>query len=164
MRYSVIVVLALAASTAGAQRVKLGARAPEIDLPKLAGGRVQLSKLRGRPAIVSFWGTWCAPCREEFPELVRAYREHGPAGLYVLGVNGRDQELRTKDVQRFVDEFSVPFDIALDQRGRARKSFLVLGLPTTVFIDSSGVVQHIHRGPIGREDLDRGIALIFPPR
>ena len=164
MRYSVIVVLALAASTAGAQRVKLGARAPEIDLATLAGGRVKLSKLRGHPVVVSFWGTWCAPCREEFPELVRAYREHGSAGLYVLGVNGRDQELRTKDVQRFVDEFSVPFDIALDQRGRARKDYRIPWLPTTVFIDTSGVVQRVHFGPISRDDLDRAIALIFPPR
>lgn len=156
--------LALVASTAGAQPVRQGARAPEIDLPVLTGGRVQLSRLRGHPVVMSFWGTWCAPCRAEFPELVRAHAQYGPAGLYVLGVNGRDQELRTKDVQRFVDEFSVSFPVALDQRGRSRRAYRIQGLPTTVFVDSAGVVQGIHRGPISREELDRGIATILPPR
>ena len=164
MRYALTITLALVASTAGAQRVQPGTRAPEIDLPTLTGGRVKLSQLRGHPVIVSFWGSWCPPCREEFPELVKAYRLHSPAGLYILGVNGRDQELRTKDVQRFVDEFSVPFQVALDKRGRTREAYRIVGLPTTVFIDSSGVVQHIHQGPIRREDLDRGIALILPSR
>jgi thiol-disulfide isomerase/thioredoxin len=155
--------LTLVASPAAPQTVRQGAIAPEIDLPTLAGGRVKLSDLRGRPVVVSFWNTWCAPCRTEFPELVRVHNEHGPAGLYVLGVNERDQELRTKDVQAFVDEFAVPFDVALDQRGRSRRTYLILGLPTTVFIDTGGVVHRIHRGPISREQLDRGIAAILPP-
>jgi thiol-disulfide isomerase/thioredoxin len=156
--------LLVMASTAGAQNVKAGAPAPEIDLPTLTGGRVQLSKLRGHPIVVSFWGSWCPPCRSEFPELVKLHEAHGADGLLVLGVNGRDQELSTKAVQAFVDEFGVPFPIALDQRGRARRAFRLVGLPTTVFIDSAGVIQQIHRGPISREELDRGLSTIFPPR
>lgn len=161
---SVVVAFALVASSAGAQSVQIGAPSPEIDLPSLAGGRVQLSKLRGHPVVVSFWGTWCPPCRTEFPELVKAYQTYSAAGLVVLGVNGRDQEYNTKDVQKFVKEFSVPFEIALDERGRTRTSFLILGLPTTAFIDSAGVLQAIHRGPINHDDLERGIATILPRR
>jgi thiol-disulfide isomerase/thioredoxin len=154
----------LAASVASAQRARPGAPSPEIDLPTLAGGRVQLSKLRGHPVVVSFWGTWCPPCRDEFPELVRAYRTHEPEGLYVLGVNGRDQELSTKAVQKFVDEFSVPFPVALDKRGRTGREFGIIALPTTIFIDSGGVVRRVHFGPIGRAALDSGVAMILPPR
>ncbi|HEV8495717.1 MAG TPA: TlpA disulfide reductase family protein [Gemmatimonadaceae bacterium] len=155
-----VIALALAASTASAQSLKIGAPAPEIDLPSLSGGRVQLSKLRGHPVVVSFWGTWCPPCRDEFPELVKAQRTYGSTGLVVLGVNGRDQEFSTKNVKKFVQEFSVPFEIALDERGRTRQTFLILGLPTTVFIDSAGVARLVHRGPINREELDSGIATI----
>jgi thiol-disulfide isomerase/thioredoxin len=153
--------LALAASVAHAQSLKIGAPAPEIDLPSLSGGRVQLSKLHGHPIIVSFWGTWCPPCRGEFPELVRVHQLYSAAGLVVLGVNGRDQEFSTKSVKNFVKEFSVPFEIALDERGRSRQTFLILGLPTTVFIDSGGIVRTVHRGPIGRAGLDSGIATIL---
>ena len=134
----------------------------------LDGGRVQLSKLRGHPVVVSFWATWCPSCRTEFPELARLYREHGAAGLYVLGVNGLDQEglnekKSTKKVQEFVDDFSLPFPVALDKKGRARAAYRLLGRPTTVFIDSGGVVRGVHRGPITGEELDRGVATIFPP-
>ena len=156
-----IVAVALAASIVGAQPVRVGSPAPEIDLPTLAGGRVRLSQLRGQPIVVSFWGSWCPPCRSEFPELVRAHREHA-GGLYVLGVNGRDQELSTKDVQKFVDEFAVPFQVALDTRGKAQRTYRLRGLPTTVFIDSAGVVQRMHIGPISRAELDSGIAAILP--
>jgi cytochrome c biogenesis protein CcmG, thiol:disulfide interchange protein DsbE len=158
-----VAVLALAlAAPASAQRVRVGGPAPEIDLPALGGGRVQLSKLRGHPVVVSFWTTWCPSCRTEFPDLVRAQQTHGPAGLKIVGVNGRNQELSTKDVQKFVDEFSLPFPVALDQRGRALQAFRILGLPTMVFVDSGGVIRQIHRGPISHEDLDRAIAAILP--
>jgi thiol-disulfide isomerase/thioredoxin len=156
-----VVVLALAGSAVGAQPVGPGGRAPEIDLPTLSGGRLQLSKLRGHPVVVSFWGTWCPPCRDEFPELVKAFVTHGPSGLYVVAVNGRDQETSDKNVQKFVDEFSATFHVALDHRGRARRAFLIQGLPTTVFIDSGGVIRGVQRGPISREELSRGLASIL---
>ena len=54
----IAMMVTLAASVASAQRARPGAPSPEIDLPTLAGGRVQLSKLRGHPVVVSFWGTW----------------------------------------------------------------------------------------------------------
>jgi thiol-disulfide isomerase/thioredoxin len=154
----------LIGSSAGQAQARPGLPAPEIKLRTLTGGSVTLSKLRGRPVVVSFWGTWCPPCRVEFPELVKAHRSHVSAGLVVLGVNGRDKERNTKAVQQFVDEFSVPFEIALDVRGVARRAYRLVGLPTTVFIDSAGIVKRVHTGPIREEDLERGIALILPAK
>jgi peroxiredoxin len=152
---------AFGASICGAQAPRSGKRAPEIDLPTLTGGRMELSKLRGHPVILSFWGTWCPPCRHEFPELVRLQAKHADAGLRVIGINGRDQEVDTKDVQRFVDFFSVTFPIALDKRGSVRRAYQIKGQPTTVFIDSSGVIRKIHVGLILPAELDSGIALIL---
>ena len=157
-----IALICVAASAARAQPVKDGKRPPEIDLPTLAGGRVKLSKLRGQAVVVSFWGTWCPPCRREFPELVQLHLKHSQSGLYVLAVNGRDQERSIKDVQRFVDFFSVPFTVALDKRGSVRRAYRIEGQPTTVFIDTSGVVRRVHTGLITRDELDKGIALILP--
>ena len=93
---------------------------------------------------------------------VRLASTYADSGLRVIGVNGRDQELTTKHVQRFVNAFHVAFPIALDQRGKTRREFRLVGLPTTVFIDSAGVVQLVHMGPISREDLDHGVSLISP--
>ena len=99
--------LLLAAPNAPAQKVGRGAAAPEIDLPTLAGGRVKLSELRGKPVVVTFWGTWCPPCRDEFPELVARQKKYRDSGLVILAVNQRDQELSTKVVQDFANEYAV---------------------------------------------------------
>jgi peroxiredoxin len=156
--------LALAASAAGAQSVKVGTRAPQIDLDNVAGGKVRLSELRGHPVVVTFWATWCPSCRTEFPDLVQVQAEYSAAGLRVLAVNGLDQEHSrngTKHVEQFVKDYSVTFPVGLDKRGRARSAYGILTLPTMVFVDSSGVVRSISAGPTSREALDRGIATIL---
>jgi len=158
-----VIAFALAATDIDAQPVRPGVAAPEIDLPVLTGGRVRLSTLRGHPVVVSFWATWCPSCRRELPELVRLQDTHGPAGLRVLGVNGRDQERSTKNVKALLDEVGASFQVALDQRGSVRRNYRLVGLPTTVFIDSAGIIRRIHPGAISREELDRGVAAILSP-
>ena len=123
---------------------------------------MDLSKLRGHPVVISFWATWCPPCRVEFPELIRIHSAYAADGLYVLAVNGRDQELSTKEVQRFIDHFIVPFPIALDTRGSVRRAYRIKAQPTTVFVDSQGMIQRMHTGRITPSELEQGIALIIP--
>ena len=142
-------------------QANVGGKAPEIDLPTLGGGApIRLSALRGHPVVVTFWGTWCPPCREEFPQLVAAYKKYHVVGLEILAVNQRDQELSLKNVQAFADTFAVPFTVALDKRGRTRRTYRLVGLPTTVFIDSAGTIVQMQPGPLSEEALARGLALI----
>ena len=112
--------------------------------------------------VVTFWGTWCPPCRTEFPELIRVFRAHANVGLQVLAVNGRDQETSNKAVQKFVDRYAVPFSVVLDERGVMRQSLQLKGLPTTVFVDTAGVVRRINVGPTSAMELDIGVGLILP--
>jgi hypothetical protein len=98
--------------------------------------------------------------------LIRAYRAHVAAGLEVIAINDPVQEHSsgdgTKHVRTFVDDLAVPFFVALDKRGRVRDTYGILTLPTTLFVDSAGVVQAVNRGPMSREELERGIASILP--
>ena len=156
-----LMIAALFPASAAAQGIARGAVAPEIDLPTLDGGRIKLSTLRGHPVVVTFWGTWCQACRDEFPELVAAQKSHSESGLQVLAVNQRDQELSTSDVASLIKEYSVPFIVALDERGKSRRNFRLLAIPTTVFIDSAGIIQHVHSGAINRSELAQGLAAIL---
>ena len=148
----------------GARTIDAGDEAPKLELATLTGGRVRLADLRGHPVVITFWGTWCPPCRDEFPALVAAHQKHRGAGLEILAVNQRDQELSTKDVEDFAKEFEVDFTVALDPRGRSRRSYRLVALPTTVFIDSAGTIRTVHSGPISVRQLAEGIVTILPEK
>jgi len=79
----------------------------------------------------------------------------------VLAINLTDQEV-PREVQPFVTEMRMTFPVLLDERGRARRSYRLRGVPTTVFVDTAGVVLLTHTGPITPEALARGLSLILP--
>lgn len=159
VRLTGVFVFLLSAASAHAQ-VAVGTKAPEIDLKTLEGAPLRLSALRGKPVVVTFWGTWCPPCREEFPQLVAAYRKYHPSGLEIVAVNQLDQETSEKPVREFSARYAVPFSVVLDPRGRLRRTYQLVGLPTTVFIDTTGTVALLISGPLSAAEQARGLAMI----
>jgi len=139
----------------------VGSRAPDFMLTTLAGDTAILSRYRGHPILLNFWASWCSPCRDEMRDLVAVYDTHKADGLIVLAIDMTDQE-RMKDVRKFVTQLQLTFPIVLDERGTTRDRYLLRGIPTSVFIDSGGVVRVFHRGPITTEALHRGLAMILP--
>jgi peroxiredoxin len=141
-----------------------GDSAPDFTLRTLDGDTVRLSDFRGRPVVINFWATWCPPCRDEIPLLADVYHAHASDSLIVLGVNGRDQELSTRAVQKFVAELHVPFPVLLDEKGRARKRYRLRGLPTTVFVGPDGRVRAVIQGPFTADALQQNLtALLASP-
>jgi peroxiredoxin len=137
-----------------------GQSAPDFTLPTLDGTSFTLSEFRGRPVVINFWASWCAPCRAEMPELVRAYEAHRGSGLVVVGVNVTDQD-RMENARAFVDEFDVTYPIAFDETGTVSSGYGVLGLPTSVFVNPKGAIQRVVMGEVSGEALSRYIAEII---
>ena len=139
-----------------------GRAAPDFSLERLDGGEVRLSDLQGTPVLVNFWASWCIPCRIEMPELVEAYMEHGNEGLTIVAVNQREANDR---IQPFVDEFGLPFIIAMDRDGEVSASWrtggALKGLPASYFLDRDGVVRKVVEGQLTDEALAEGVALIL---
>jgi peroxiredoxin len=140
--------------------VKIGEVAPEIDLPTLTGERITLSKLQGRPVLINFWATWCSPCRQEFPALVRKQKQYQDQGFVILGVNTGDEN-SDEGVLAFMRNTLVTFPIARDRDGRAAHMYNIRGLPTTVFVDRKGIVRDIFiGGPMEDALIDQKFLLI----
>lgn len=137
----------------GAQAVPApldGHPAPAFALTDLTGSRVSLGGMRGGPALLNFWATYCVPCRSEMPALQQWARTH--PGVRVLGI---DQEESARDVATFLRRFHVTYRVALDTNGTVSGRYDLIGLPTTVLIDGKGIVRARRTGTVTMRWLDR---------
>lgn len=147
---------AVVAGCAPAERrpLQVGDLAPEYGAPSLAGDSLSLSDFEGRPVVVNLWATWCAPCRQEMPELQALADRYGDA-LAVVGVS-IDRPGAEEDVRGFLAEVGVDFPILLDPRERFVHRFMTIGVPETFLIDADGVVRLRWTGryhPLSEENL-----------
>lgn len=139
-----------------------GSLAPGFSLARLGGGDVSLSELRGRAVLINFWASWCPPCRLEMPDLVRAYERYEAQGLTILAVNLTFQDAM-QDVEAFVEEFHMTFPVLLDERGEvAAGLYRLRGLPTSVFVEPSGIIRRIYIGAMSAEQIDEFVKEILP--
>jgi peroxiredoxin len=135
-----------------------GSIAPNFELQDVQGQVVRLEDYSGRPVILNFWATWCAPCRLEMPELQQLQSDYGDAGPVVLAIN---QEEPAAQVTEFFDELDLDLIALLDTNADVGAAYGAFFLPTTVVVDSDGVVAAVHRGIISREQLDGYLAEII---
>jgi thiol-disulfide isomerase/thioredoxin len=112
---------------------------PEV----LVGPRVTLAGMRGRPAAVNFWASWCEPCRRESPELERLYRSLGGRASLV-GVDYKDDATSARQMIR---ELHLTYPNLRDGNGVVGERYGLTGLPTTAILDSRGRVVRLLRGP-----------------
>jgi peroxiredoxin len=123
--------------------------APDFTLELLGGGQVTLSDLRGKVVVLNFWATWCPSCRDEMPAIERIYQAYKHLGVEVLAVNATDQDSQA-DVSAFIEEHNLTFPVPLDRTGAVNDRYLLQGLPSTYFIDRSGMIQSVVvGGPMG---------------
>lgn len=103
----------------------------------------KLAELRGHPVVVNQWGSWCPPCRAEFPFFAEVAESHA-ADVAFLGVDIQDDRAAAED---FLEEFPVPYPSIFDQDAEAVSSLDWRGSsPTTWFIDEEGEIVHQRPG------------------
>ncbi|MFQ5627284.1 MAG: TlpA disulfide reductase family protein [bacterium] len=113
---------------------------------KTADGKVvKLSDYKGKVVLLDFWASWCGPCKEEFPFLVRLHSKLKDKNFTVLGVN---VDIELEKMQDFLaKQKSQPeFPIIFDKQGTLPRLYDVEGMPTTVLIDKKGIIRFRHTG------------------
>jgi cytochrome c biogenesis protein CcmG/thiol:disulfide interchange protein DsbE len=106
--------------------------------------KARIKALRGHPIVINKWGSWCNPCRREFPVFQRAAVEHGKSVAF-LGIDGTDPK---GDAQRFLKRFPITYPSYRDDNQALAAAVNAVGpFPITVFIDRTGKVVFPHAGP-----------------
>jgi cytochrome c biogenesis protein CcmG/thiol:disulfide interchange protein DsbE len=134
---------------------------PELAMRQLDGGTWRLSDHRGQVVLVNYWATWCGPCWEETPGLIRLSKELGAKGLAVVGV--AIDEGGEKKVKKFVDEFRVSYPVVMPER-MSQMEYGLAGVPTTILVDKQGRVAKTYVGAVRQGDfaVDVGVLLAEP--
>ncbi len=137
------------------ERVQIGNAAPAFSLPDQNGKEVNLSSFKGKYVLLDFWASWCVPCREESPYLVKAYEKYKNKNFTIVSVS-LDVE---KDKQKWLDAFKkdgMSWTQLCSLKGYenygdndVRQLYSVQGIPDNFLIDPQGKI--IARGLRGEE-------------
>lgn len=134
-----------------ARQGQVGTVAPPYAAVALDGDSVRLGELRGTVVLLNVWATWCAPCREEIPDLQALHEENVERGFAVVGVSV-DGRREGDAIRRFVADFGMTYPIWHDPDDKVGSTFRTIGVPATFLIDREGVIRWRHLGPVQRGD------------
>ena len=145
------------APTASQAAKRLAGSPPKLDAlhrdaDRLLPGRdlqARIAALKGYPIVLNVWGSWCVPCRQEFPVFQRVSAEVGKRVAFV-GLVTQDP---TDESRKFLASHPVTYPSYQDFDGSLAKSFGLLGTPSTIFYDAQGKKRFLHQGPY-RKDAD----------
>tara|TARA_Y100000588_G_scaffold350272_1_gene401309 strand:+ start:270 stop:743 length:474 start_codon:yes stop_codon:yes gene_type:complete len=133
--------------------LKLGDEAPTFFVRDLTENEFFFSDTlkTGKPAVLSFFATWCGPCRVEMPVLDTLSQSYSDINFYLVNVSGLTQgKSKMKEdpvkVKKMVDDLGVNLQVLMDKYGKVAEKYGVKSLPRLVVIDAKSTVHYIHDG------------------
>ncbi len=129
----------------------IGQSAPVFTLPDLhnTSRQVSLSSYLGKPTVINFFSPACVPCREEMPTFAKL----GSSFKGKINFIGVDETSTASVARAFVDSFHLPYTTVIDANGALIGTYLLPGVPVTVFVGSNGVVKGYVAGAITKSEL-----------
>ena len=137
----------------------VGRPAPALTAPQVGGGTIDLAALRGKPVWVVFTGTYCPPCRDEYPLMNGFAARYASTGLVVIAIHVREGE---QTVAPFISSLNVVFPVGLDADGSRARTWDAAALPVHYFIDAQGIVRDAALGGLGADTMASGLRAILP--
>jgi thiol-disulfide isomerase/thioredoxin len=161
------VAVAVAGMAYGACRAAT-AQPPSVKSIDRQGYAGMLAGLKGRPVVVNMWATWCVPCREEFPDLVKLHREMGARGVQVVAISLDLSSALESDVVPFLEAQGATFPVYIKSPGdddgfiNAVSPAWSGALPSTFVYDASGKLVEEITGPTTFDALGGIVTPLLP--
>jgi cytochrome c-type biogenesis protein len=106
----------------------------------LDGQPVTLASLRGKVVVLNVWATWCAPCRDEIPQLEALHEQYASQGVAMIGIS-IDAAGMGAEVNDFRQEHQMQYPVWLDPDHEFSLKFLTMGVPETFVVDRRGNIR-----------------------
>lgn len=114
----------------------IGRTAPSFAAPLLSGGSFDLEQTRGKAVVLSFWASWCGPCRLELPALDALAKERDDVAIYAVNV-----DRNRGAAQRFLQAVPIDLPVVWDNQAMALGQYDVTSMPTMFLMDAKGTVK-----------------------
>jgi peroxiredoxin len=159
LQAALFVIVAASVPVAALAVPRAGEAAPGFALKRVDTNAVQtLAALKGKPVYLVFFASWCGPCNDEAPSIVKLAAKYRPRGLVTLGVSELDQHPKTLE---FLKKYGIRYEVVVDDDGTMGKYYGALGLPVHVFIDRKGTVSTYRLGEMSPGEIDDAIKKII---
>ena len=116
--------------------------APNFNLPRVGGGSVRLSDLRGQVVVLDFMATWCGPCETELAHLDEIYNSYGSSQVRILSIDVDSGESESL-LSQYIDQHDISWDVLMDESGiNNAAGYDVSSIPTLVIVDQDGNIAY----------------------
>ena len=152
--------------TPPARRPTIGVGTPAPELAPTAwlnGQPLRLADLRGRVTLIEFWTFDCINCRNVYPALAQWHQVYAPYGLVIIGVHTPEfrHEREIKNVQAIIDEWRVPYPVAIDNDLETWLAYRNRVWPSLYLVDKRGVIRYTHVGEGSYDETRRAIEALL---
>lgn len=131
---------------------------PEFHAATIQGSPLEATSLQGKVAVIDFWATWCAPCRQEVSTLVAVQEKYRARGVQLIGISMDDN---ASTVRAFYDAQGMNYPVVLADVHLAESFGGVLGVPLKFFVDRQGRIAARIDGPTSRTTLEHMLDLLL---
>jgi protein-disulfide isomerase/uncharacterized membrane protein/peroxiredoxin len=140
----------------------VGEKLASFEVPKVDGGTFSTKTIAGKPTIVTFWASWCGPCKKELPVLATLYQKYEDQGLNIVAISVDTEEAKLK---QYLSTASLPFTIGRDPGGVLLDTFSKRGVPASFWIKRDGTIRlrTIGLPPNGEKRLEELVVELLGP-